>query len=112
MFETIIKTNDNQVIFNNIINNKDFLIENAPILEQIIMFYQTNSAQMQNYKDAKEIYNWYQKNQIFEDLSDLDDVILKIHEILNLELPFSKMSELGQLFFKLNQFKIKYMKKK
>ena len=99
MFETIIKTNDNQVIFNNIINNKDFLIENAPILEQIIMFYQTNSAQMQNYKDAKEIYNWYQKNQIFEDLSDLDDVILKIHEILNLELPFSKMSELGQFVF-------------
>lgn len=98
-FEKITKSNDNVVIFNSVISNKDALIENAPILEQITSFYQTNSAQMKNFQDAKEIVNWYTKNQMFEDLSGLDDVIESMIKILDLDLPFSKMNELGTFVF-------------
>jgi hypothetical protein len=99
IFEKITKSNDNTVIFSNVINNKDALIDNAPFLEQIISFYQNNSAQKKNFNDAKEIVEWYLKNQLFENLSGIDNVIDKMKEILKLDLPFAKMNELGTLVF-------------
>ncbi len=112
VFEKITKSNDNGIIFNSVISNKDALINNAPVLEQIISFYQSNSAQKKNFNDAKEIVDWYLKNQLFENLVGLDEVVEKMNAILNLDLPFARMNELGTLVFqaKTIQDKIKQEK--
>ncbi len=111
-FEKITKSNDKAVIFNSIIEVKDSLIEKAPILEQILAFYGDNSAQMKNFNEAKDIYNWYIDNQIFEDLSDLTNVVEKMNEILKMDLPFARMNELGTLVFQAKSIQDKMREEK
>ncbi len=111
-FEKITKSNDKAVIFNSVIAAKDSLIEKAPILEQIIAFYQTNSAQMKNFNEANEICDWYMNNQMLEDLASLTGVVEKMNEILKMDLPFAKMNELGTLVFQAKSIQDKMKEEK
>lgn len=102
---TIIKNDDASYVFSQITLKKAFLEENADHLDEIISFYQPGSAQLQNYNDASEIYTWYQQNRILEDLSEVDDFMEQIMNILSDEHPFGKMVVLGQLVLKVKQIK-------
>ncbi len=93
----IIRNDDAVYIFDQIIDKKDFLVENADYLDKVLSFYQDNSAQLQNYNDANEVFSWYQQNQLLEDLSGVEGVIEKINSILSKEEPFDDMVKLGQL---------------
>ena len=105
VFEKIAKSTNNATIFNHVIDNKNLLIDEAIILEKVESFYRDNSAQMKNYRDAKEIYDWYQRNQLLMDLSALNDIVDKIDEIINMETPFNHISELSALVFKARDIK-------
>lgn len=109
-FEEISKTNDSSLIFNEIINREGSLIDNAEKLEQIENFYKEGSNQQKVYKEAQELVNWYdQNNTLINNLSDLDDIIAKITEILNMELPFSKINDLQNLVFNASGVKDKIL---
>lgn len=101
----IIKNDDSSYIFSQVINKKNFLEENTDILDEILSFYQSGSAQLQNYNDAKEIYIWYQQNRLLENISEIDDLMDQITKILTDEHPFNKMVTLGQLVIKAKQIK-------
>lgn len=111
-FEKITKSNDTSVIFDTVINLKDSLLDNAAILEQIIAFYQEDSAMMKNYNEAKEIVDWYRDYSLFEDMEDVSDIIEKINSILTMDLPFSKLNELSTLVFNAKIIKDKMKEQK
>ncbi len=111
--EAIVKTNDSNTIFNEIINRKDSLEDNVDYLEQLETFYKDGSNQQKVFEDAQEIVSWYdQNNTLFGDLSSLSDVIEKMHAILSMEVPFGKMTELGGLNFQAKEIKGKILQEK
>lgn len=99
-FDAILRSTDALTVFNEIIARKDSLLDHAEELEQLESFYKTGSNQQQNYKDAILIADWYRDNCMLNDLSDLADTVAKISEILSLEMPFARMTELANLVFK------------
>jgi len=102
---TIIKNDDSTHVFSQIIEKKTFLEDNADHLDEIISFYQQGSAQLQNYNEASKIYDWYQQNRLLEDLSEVDDFMEQMMNILSNEHPFGKMVTLGQLVLKTKHIK-------
>lgn len=102
----IVATNDAANIFNEIISRKDSLEQNAETLEQLEAFYKTGSSQQKVYNEASEIVKWYDaNNSLFGDLDDLAPVVADMSSILNMQVPFGKMSELANLVFKANNIK-------
>ena len=104
-FEAITKTSDALTIFNEIIKRKEHLIDKAEVLEQLEGFYKEGSNQQKVYKDAVDILDWYSKNVMFNDLSKLQDVISEMGQIVAMEIPFAKMSDLANLVFKAGEIK-------
>jgi hypothetical protein len=102
---TIVKNDDASYVFSQITAKKTFLEENADHLDEILSFYQQGSAQLKNYNEASEMYTWYQQNRILENLTDVDDFMERIMNILSDDHPFGKMVELGQLVLKVKQIK-------
>ena len=98
-FDAITRSSDTLTIFTEVINRKDELIGSAEVLEQLESFYHEGSSQQKTYQDACKIVDWYRNNYMFGDLGRLEDVISRIGEIIALELPFSRMSELSSLVF-------------
>ena len=104
--EAITKTNDTATIFHEIISRKESLEDNAEILEQLEAFYKDGSSQQKVYNDALEIVRWYDdNNSLFGGLEDLAPVISEMSAILEMPVPFSKMSQLNNLVFKANDVK-------
>lgn len=104
-FEAILKSTDALTIFQEIIARKDSLIDKADLLEQLEAFYKDGSSQYKTYKEACQIFDWYNQNRLLVDLSKLDDAINRIGEIISMEMPFSKMSELATLVFNASEIK-------
>ena len=101
----IIRNDDAQYIFSQVIAKRDFLEDNATVLDEILSFYQSGSAQLKNYTDANELNKWYESNRLLENLGDVEAIMDAIAAILKEALPFGKMVELGQLVFKAKQVK-------
>jgi hypothetical protein len=102
---TIIKSDDSEYIFSQLITKKDSLEENSDYLDEIISFYQHGSAQLKNYVEAEEMYLWYQNNRMLEDLTQVDELMNQMIMILSDENPFGKMVVLGQLVVQAKQIK-------
>ena len=69
-------------------------------------FYKDGSSQQKVYNDALEIVRWYDdNNSLFGGLEDLAPVISEMSAILEMPVPFSKMSQLNNLVFKANDVK-------
>lgn len=111
-FDAILRSSDPLTIFQEIISRKDSLLDRAEELEQLESFYKAGSNQQQNYKDAAAIADWYHDNFMLNDLSDLQNVVEKINEILSLEMPFARMTELANLVFKARDIKDRILKDK
>lgn len=101
----VIKNDDSSYIFSQVLLKKDALEQNNDILDEILSFYQSGSAQLKNYNDAQDVYRWYEQNRLLEDLTSIDDVMEQIAKILSEERPFGQMVILGQLVLKANQIK-------
>ena len=102
-FTDIIRNDDAQYIFSQVIAKREFLENNADILDEILSFYQAGSAQLKNFTDANELSKWYDNNRLLENLSSVDDIMVAIGKIISDPLPFGKMVELGQLVYKARQ---------
>lgn len=111
-FDAILRSNDALTVFQEIVSRKDSLIDHAEKLEQLESFYKAGSNQQQNYNDAIEIAEWYRSNYMFNDLSNLKDVIEEINDILSLEMPFDRMTVLANLVFKARSIKEAILNKK
>ncbi len=111
-FEAILRSTDALTVFNEIISRKDSLLKHSEELEQLESFYKDGSNQQQNYKDAKQIIEWYHDNYMLNDLSGLSDVIEKINGIISLEMPFSCMPELASLVFQARDIRDAILKDK
>lgn len=94
---SIIKNDDAAYIFSQIKDKRGFLEDNVDNLEEILSFYQSGSAQLQNYNDAIEITKWYEDNRLLEDLSEIDELMDKCYSIINHDHPFGQMVELGKI---------------
>lgn len=111
--EAIVRTNDSNTIFNEIISRKDSLEDNVDNLEQLETFYKEGSNQQRVYEEAQEIVSWYDENNtLFADLSAISDTIDKMHNILKMDVPFGKMTELGNLIFTAKEIKEKILQDK
>lgn len=104
-FDSICRSTDAATIFAEIIARKDALYDNAEILEQLEVFYKDGSNQQKTYKDACIILDWYRNNYMFNDLTKLQDVIEAMSEIVEMEMPFSKMSQLANLVFQAGEIR-------
>ena len=111
-FDAILRSSDTLTIFNEIIAREDSLKDKAEQLEQLESFYRAGSNQQKNYKDAIEIAEWYRNNYMFNDLSALSDVIIRINDILSMKMPFGKMTELASLVFEAREVKTKILEDK
>ena len=111
-FDSILRTSDTLTIFNEIIARQESLMDKSEQLEQLESFYREGSNQQKNYKDAVEIVDWYRNNYMLNDLSRLNDVIARISEIIGLEMPFSRMTELANLVFEAREVKAKILQEK
>jgi energy-coupling factor transporter ATP-binding protein EcfA2 len=94
-FNKIAGIQDNATLFKTIIEKDKELEQNSDVLDQIISFYKDNSASMQNWNSAREIVKYYHEHCMFDDLTDLEDTIDKINDILKLEIPFNRIHELA-----------------
>lgn len=110
--DAILRSTDALTIFNEIISRKNSLLAHAEELEQLESFYKDGSNQQQNYRDAIQIVDWYRDNCMLNDLSNLAEVIEKINEIVMLEMPFSRMTELASLVFQARGIKETILKEK
>lgn len=111
--DAITRTSDTATIFNEIITRKDNLEENADILEQLESFYKEGSSQKKVFDEATEICRWYDDNNtIFADLGAIADTIAAMNTILQMPVPFSKMTELGNLVFQANDIKDQILQEK
>lgn len=111
-FDAILRSSDTLTIFNEVISREDSLKDKAEQLEQLESFYRAGSNQQKNYKDAIEIAEWYRNNYMFNDLSALSDVIIRINDILSMKMPFGKMTELASLVFEAREVKTKILEDK
>lgn len=96
---------DTLAMFNELIAKKNDLEGNVEVLEQLEAFYKAGSSQQKNYQDAKDICRWYDQNQSLQDLSEMADVVQQIKGILAMDMPFSRMSDLGNFVFQANDAK-------
>lgn len=111
--EAIVRTNDSNTIFNEIISRKDSLEDSVDNLEQLETFYKDGSNQQKVFEEAQEIVYWYnQNNTLFADLSAISDTINQMCNILTLDVPFAKMTELGNLIFNAKEIKEKILQDK
>lgn len=111
--EAITRTPDTATIFNEIIARKGGLEDNAETLEQLEAFYKDGSGQQKVFNDALEIVRWYDdNNSLFGGLEDLAPVIAEMMEILEMDIPFAKMSQLNNLVFKANNVKDQILEEK
>ena len=108
-FEAILHASDTLSVFQEIINRKDDLEDNAEILEQLEAFYKDGSNQQKNYQDAKGICRWYDMNCSLQDLSELTDIVRQMNDIISLDMPFTRMNELANLVFQANSAKEKIL---
>jgi hypothetical protein len=108
----IIKNESSDWLFEKIKEKASFLEDNASVLDEILSFYQLNSAQLQVWHSANDIVKWYFKHQLTEDLSDLVQPIEQINEILKKEIPFSDIPSLSQLVSASESIKEKIVKAK
>ena len=74
-FDAILRSNDPSTVFEEIISRKAFLDENAETLSALEKFHKENSNQQKSFKEALEIVDWFNENQILEDLSSLSDTV-------------------------------------
>ena len=111
-FDAILRTTDTLTVFNEVIARSENLEDHAEALEQLEVFYKDGSNQQKNYQDAIEIINWYMENQLLQDLSKLNNVISKMSEITDMEMPFKKMNELANLVFQASEIKDKILDEK
>lgn len=111
--DAITRTSDTATIFNEIITRKDNLEDNADILEQLESFYKEGSSQKKVFEEAAEICRWYDDNNtIFADLGAIADTIAAMSAILQMPVPFGKMTELGNLVFQANGIKDQILQEK
>ena len=112
-FEAITKSHDAATVFNEVISRKDSLEENVDILEQLEAFYKEGSSQQKLYNEALEIVEWYDRNNtLFGGLDEIATIVAKMGSILNMAVPFSKMSELGDLVYQSKTVKDKILEDK
>lgn len=111
-YDAILRSGDTLTIFKEIIARKGTLIDRAETLEQLEAFYRNGSSQQQTYKDASDIVDWYTNNQMLEDLSRMDDTVEQIRTILDMEMPFAKMSQLANLVFSASSIKDRILEDK
>ena len=111
-FDAILSAPDTLSLFNAVIERKQSLEDSAETLEQLEAFYKDGSNQQKNYKDAKDICKWYDLNSSLQDLSRMDDVVQKMKEIIELDMPFKRMNELANLVFQANSLKETILKEK
>ncbi len=104
-FTAILRSTDTVTIFNEIVACKDSLDDQAETLEQLESFYKKGSHQQKNYQDATAIIDWYNENALLQDLSPLQEVIDSMHAIVSMDMPFKKMSQLGDLVFKAGEIR-------
>lgn len=104
-FEAILRTSDAATVFDEVIARAESLEDNAEILEQLEAFYKDGSNQQKNYQDAVEIIIWYTDNQLLQDLSKLQSVILLMSEITDMDMPFARMNQLANLVFQASEIK-------
>lgn len=111
--DAITRTSDTATIFNEIITRKNNLEDNADILEQLESFYKDGSSQKKVFDEAVEICKWYDDNNtIFADLGAIADTITAMNTIIRMPVPFSKMTELGNLVFQANGIKDQILQEK
>lgn len=108
-FEGILRASDTLSIFQEVINRKDSLNEHAETLEQLEGFYKEGSNQQKNYQDAKGIISWYELNSSLQDLSEMEDIVKQMQDIISLAMPFTRMNELANLVFQANAAKEKIL---
>ena len=112
-FEAITKSHDAATVFDEVISRKDSLEDNADILEQLEAFYKEGSSQQKLYNEALEIVEWYDRNNtLFGGLDEIATIVAKMGSILNMAVPFSKMSELGDLVYQSKTVKDKILEDK
>ena len=111
--EAIVKSNDSNTIFNEIINRKDSLEDNVDYLEQLETFYKEGSSQQKVFQEAYGIVTWYDVNKtLFTDLDVISNTIDQMYTILKMDIPFNKMTELGNLVFEAKEIKDKIFQDK
>lgn len=111
--DAITRTSDTATIFNEIINRKDSLEDNADILEQLEAFYKEGSSQQKVFNEANEICKWYDaNNSLLSSLDSMADVISQMSAIIGMPVPFGKMPELSNLVFKASQIKEQILEEK
>ena len=111
--DAITRTSDTATIFNEIINRKDSLEDNADILEQLEAFYKEGSSQQKVFNEANEICKWYDaNNSLLSSLDSMADVISQMSAIIGMPVPFGKMPELSKLVFKASQIKEQILEEK
>lgn len=109
----IIRTSDSSTIFNEIIKRQESLEDNADKLEQLETFYKDGSSQQKVFNEAQEIVNWYdQNNSLLTNLDSISDTVDKMAKILQMEIPFGKMSELNSLVFEASTIKDRILQEK
>jgi len=105
-FSTITLSTDSETVFNRIIQKEDDLINYGGKIDSIINFYNESGSQMQTWKKANEIYNYYRENQLLiPELEAMEHDITEITHILSMEEPFSSIVKLGQYVQHANEIK-------
>ena len=110
--EAILRSSDPQTIFNAVIEHADSLEAKAETLEQLEVFYREGSNQQKNYSDALAVIEWYDANRLLSDLSSIEAVVESMREITEMEMPFSRMSELADLVFRASEIQKQILQKK
>lgn len=81
-------------------------------MEQLEVFYREGSNQQKNYSDALAVIEWYDANRLLSDLSSIEAVVESMREITEMEMPFSRMSELADLVFRASEIQKQILQKK
>ena len=110
--EAILRSSDPRTIYDALIEHADSLDEKSDTLEQLESFYRNGSHQQQNYQDAIAIIEWYDANHLLNDLSEIEAVVESMREITEMDMPFSRMSELADLVFRASEIQKQIMQKK
>lgn len=106
VYKSIIQSDDTQIIFDKIIKNEEELMDFGEIMDSILSFYKQGGSQNKIWDDAIKITDYYQNNCIYiPELKRLSDIVSKMINILNEELPFSHIQDLGQYVSSANKIK-------
>lgn len=106
VFSNIIASEDAESVFTKIVNYEEKLIRFGEYLDSIINFYKENSSQMKIWQNAVALVNYHDDNRmLIPEVSNMDQVVEKMHEILIKEYPFSDIPSLGSLVSEANSIK-------